>query len=216
MSGKKIDIFLDIPSFFSFVAVEDVIQNLNLLTANGVEVEFHPVLLGGINNASGNRPPWTLEAKANYLKRPHELVAHHLPLRALHYIKANYPPSTFLSALHTLFHKFWMRGSVNITKDDVLRDVLLNATEKPDGGKKLFTSQGVDEIMAGRAAMKDALKESTGRAIKLGAFGAPWIWARNAQGVEEPFFGSDRFNHIYRFLDLPFQDVKVLPPKSKL
>lgn len=25
-----------------------------------------------------------------------------------------------------------------------------------------------------------------------------------------------RFNHVYRFLGIPFQDIEVLPPSSKL
>ena len=43
-----------------------LINQRPLLAKHGVEVEFHPIFLGGINVGSGNKPPWTLPAKARY------------------------------------------------------------------------------------------------------------------------------------------------------
>lgn len=40
---------------------------------------------------------------------------------------------------------------------------------------------------------KDKLLANTQKALDLGAFGAPWMWVRNGEGKEEPFFGSDRY-----------------------
>lgn len=40
---------------------------------------------------------------------------------------------------------------------------------------------------------KDKLLANTQEALDQGAFGAPWFWVRNAEGKEEPFFGSDRY-----------------------
>lgn len=37
-----------------------------MLKQYDVEVEFHPIFLGGINVGSGNKPPWSLPAKAKY------------------------------------------------------------------------------------------------------------------------------------------------------
>lgn len=63
---------------------------------------------------------------------------------------------------------------------------------------------------------------------KQGAFGCPWFWVTNREGKGEPFFGSDRyvaplldeafypigassrFHFMWEFLDLPWQDVKLL------
>ncbi|KAJ3474410.1 hypothetical protein NLG97_g9858 [Lecanicillium saksenae] len=84
----------------------------------------------------------------------------------------------------------------------------------PEAAEKLFSPADVDKIMNGRAAFKDSVKKVTDEALAKGAFGAPWIWVTNAKGQEEPFFGSDRFNHIYAFLDIPFQDVTVLTPNK--
>ncbi|KAF4981925.1 hypothetical protein FZEAL_2357 [Fusarium zealandicum] len=209
---------------------------MDKLAAHGVEVEFHPVFLGGINNLSGNRPPWMLPAKAKYLDTDTCRAAERLsipfkgsppdlfslaktlsPLRALHYIKEHYPRSKFLAAFRFLFHKLWLPPHVNLAEDANLTAALAEATDELDGGSgvKLFTDEDVDKIMQGRASMKERVKNLTGEAVDKGAFGAPWLWVTNGQGKTEAFFGSDRFNHVYRFLGVPFQDVEVLP-SSKL
>lgn len=60
---------------------------------------------------------------------------------------------------------------------------------------KLFSAKEVDEIMAAAETKewKDKLLANTQEALDKGAFGAPWFWVRNAEGREEPFFGSDRY-----------------------
>ncbi|KAH6897282.1 thioredoxin-like protein [Thelonectria olida] len=232
--GGRIDCYLDIVSFYSWVGFADLRQNLGKLAAHDVEVEFHPVFLGAINNLSGNKPPWFLPAKAVYLGADSRRAAERLglpyggspkdlmsmaktmsPLRALHFIKANYPLETFLSAFASLFHKTWTPPHVSLVDDANLEAALAEATETPEGGRKLFTAEDVKKIMEGREPMKERLKELTGEAVERGAFGTPWLWATNSEGQTESFFGSDRFNHIYRFLGIPFQDVAILPP-SKL
>ncbi|KAM0246196.1 hypothetical protein ACHAQJ_010312 [Trichoderma viride] len=224
--GAKIECFLDL----------DLAQNRDKLAANGVDIEIHPVLLGGINHLSGNRPPWTNEVKARYLKYDSRRAAHRVglfnvqsppdlmavshtisPLRALHYVKANYSEATFLATFEACYIAFWMPPNTNLIPEENLRAVLQGATEKPgkSDSKKLFTEEEVEKIMQGRSGMKDVLLATTKRAVDQGAFGAPWIWVTNAKGEQEPFFGSDRFHHIYKFLDIPFQDIAVLAP-SKL
>jgi 2-hydroxychromene-2-carboxylate isomerase len=58
------DTFLASP--YSYFALTYLRKQRELLKQYGVEVEFHPIFLGGINVGSGNKPPWTLPAKANY------------------------------------------------------------------------------------------------------------------------------------------------------
>lgn len=122
------------------------------------------------------------------------------PLRALLYIKKNYPEATFVSAMHFLFHEFWTPPHVNLTVEENLRDALARATKKPDGrgedGKKLFSADEIRAIMEGRAEMREVLTQETERAVEKGAFGLPWLWVRNGQGKEEPFFGSDRYGMV--------------------
>ena len=127
------------------------------------------------------------------LSPPKDLMAVGLtisPLRALYYIKANYSKPTFHAALEAMFRAMWTAPNANLTKDDALAAVLAGATDAK--GAKLFTSDDVAAIMKGRADFKDAVKNATQKAVDLGAFGAPWIWATNARGESQPFFGSDR------------------------
>lgn len=151
-----------------------------------------------------------LPAKAKYLQRdttrsservnrpglssPKDLMSMAMtvsPLRALHYIKANFPRSKFLDVTETLFQNMWTPPHVNLTKDGELVGVLAKATDAQ--GRLLFTENEVKDIMSSRPQMKDVLREKTEEAVKLGAFGAPWLWVTNGEGQAEAFFGSDRY-----------------------
>lgn len=114
-------------------------------------------------------------------------------LRALLFIKAEYPKGIFLSALHFLFYKFWTPPNADVVDEDNLKALLLEATEIPGHGAKLFTDDDVQRILKGRSKMKQELVQNTGKVVATGAFGCPWIIATNSKGVSEPFFGSDRY-----------------------
>lgn len=77
---------------------------------------------------------------------------------------------------------------------------------------KVFPEPKVKEILVGASSprIKTELTAVTEKVVKeQGAFGCPWFWVRNAEGKEEPFFGSDRFHFMWRFLGLPFEDLKL-------
>jgi hypothetical protein len=75
---------------------------------------FHPIFLGGVNVGSGNKPPWTLPAKADYSRfdsaraRKHhgnleiELPLDYPPLTLLVYSPSFPLPSTVLVCLITI------------------------------------------------------------------------------------------------------------------
>ncbi|ODA80067.1 hypothetical protein RJ55_03025 [Drechmeria coniospora] len=237
MGGGRIDCYIDIASVFSYAAFVDLLANRSKLEANGVQVEIHPVFLGGIMQGSGNTPPWTLQGKAKYLSYdvPRTMAARNItgwgtppnlfelartmsPLRALLYIKEHFPPAAFDATMLLLFTKFWTPPHVSLADDANLAAALAEVTMGggDDDKRKLFSDDDVRAIMEGRGGMRDRLKQETGRALELGAFGTPWIWVTNADGQSEPFFGSDRFGQIYSFLGIAFQDVQVLLPTAKL
>lgn len=85
----------------------------------------------------------------------------------------------------------WVQHN-NITLPEPLYSTLVST--------KLFSSSQIDEILtaAKDQAWKDRLSASTKKVLHQGAFGAPWMWVRNKEGVEEPFFGSDRYVLIER------------------
>ncbi|KAJ6520486.1 putative glutathione S-transferase kappa 1 [Mycena sanguinolenta] len=226
MAGQ-IDCYFDISSLYSFCAFVYLLQRREVLATHDVSVDFHPVFLGGINVGSGNKPPWNLPAKKDYgvfdSRRAKEYfglpnietpaffpILSLLPQRALCYIKATFPDSTFVKAWLALFRANWVPPHANVSEPDAFRDVL-RAT-------KLFSDAEVDAIYAAaqEKQWKDALLDNTQKALDKGAFGAPWMWVRNASGKEEPFFGSDRFHFMWQYLGLPWKDIELLPRQAKL
>ncbi|KAM0286265.1 hypothetical protein ACHAQH_000994 [Verticillium albo-atrum] len=232
--GAKIDAYIDIASLYSYFAFEELLKIKDRIAAHDVQLTVHPVLIGAINAGSGNKPPWTLPAKAVYgnhdsrrsalriglnnISPPEDLMSDSmtvLPLRALYVIKATHGEAAFLATFRYLFEAFWTAPNKKVAKEAVLVEVLAGVPA-PDGGK-FFTADDVKRIIEGAKTQqaKDTLKAQTQKTIEQGAFGAPWFWVTDSQGKEEPFFGSDRFHHIYKFLGLPFQDIALLPPGEK-
>lgn len=108
-------------------------------------------------------------------------------MRALHYIKANYPREVYHATWAHLFQRFWTPPNLNLTKVDILAKVLSEFEQ--------FSPEECEQILAAAKSQeaKDALTKATQSALDKGAFGAPWLWVRNDKGEAEPFFGSDRY-----------------------
>jgi 2-hydroxychromene-2-carboxylate isomerase len=147
----------------------------------------------------GNKPPWTLPAKAKYgsyeferakkyfgkpnVKKPDFFpILSLLPQRALIFVKAKHP-QLFAQTFLDFFVEMWENG-IDVSKPDLLVQVLSTRYTEPE----------VREILEkpNSAEYKQALNDNTKEALERGAFGCPWFWVRNSKGAGEPFFGSDR------------------------
>ncbi len=123
------------------------------------------------------------------------------PLRALHYIKLNYPRTAYETAFHYFFYCLWTPPNLNLTVPETFAKALSETPSDFRGAgsnsssKPLFSSEEVDKIVeaAKSQEVKDLLTNDTQEALDRGAFGTPWLWVRNSAGKEEPFFGSDRY-----------------------
>ncbi|KAG4030277.1 hypothetical protein MFRU_012g00230 [Monilinia fructicola] len=216
-----IDCYLDCSSFYSYPALVHLRKNREILLSHDVTINFIPVFLGGINHGSGNKPPWTLPAKATYSKFDSaRTISYHglpnlqaaeffppvtlLPQRALCFIKSQYSREIFEETWQGIFDALWIPPQKNITMPERFREFLQ--------GLGTFEAGQVDEILAKATEKewKDRLLANTKDALEKGAFGAPWLWVRNGEGKEEPFFGSDRFHFIWRFLGVEFRDVEIV------
>jgi len=225
--GGNIDCYLDLSSFYSYITINYLLKQREILTTHNVSVNFIPIFLGGVNVGSGNKPPWSLPAKAKYgnfdsarAKTYHGMERIEvpdffppltiLPQRALCYIKSASPPSIFEKTWVALFDAMWLPPQQNITLPGLLKETLTKTG--------LFSAEEVEQIMgkAQEKEWKDALTANTQKVLEQGAFGAPWMWVRNGEGVEEPFFGSDRFHFMWQFLGLPWQDIAVLPKGTEV
>ena len=59
--SEQVEFFYDYVSIYSYLA-DSQLQNLA-----SAEIVYRPMFLGGVMEATGNRPPGTVEAKRNYM-----------------------------------------------------------------------------------------------------------------------------------------------------
>jgi glutathione S-transferase kappa 1 len=84
----------------------------------------------------------------------------------------------------------WTQPHVDLSKPNLLHQTLLETFTKTEADA-IVAAAGVEE-------WKSKLTANTQKVLDQGAFGAPWFWVKNAKGVEEPFFGSDRYVRFRR------------------
>ncbi|KAF2000290.1 glutathione S-transferase kappa 1 [Amniculicola lignicola CBS 123094] len=221
MSGQ-ITCYLDCVSPYSYFALVYLEKHREVLKSHGVSIDIVPVFLGGINVGSGNKPPWTLPAKASYstydsarakayfglpnIKTPSFFpILSLLPQRSLIYIKSQHP-TLFIPTFISYFHCMWEQG-IDLSVPELLATVLL----------KIYDEAQTKQIMeaANSPEVKKQLNDNTKEALDHGAFGCPWYWVRNKRGEEEPFFGSDRFHYMWEYLGLPWKDMELPMGEAK-
>lgn len=185
--AKKLEFFYDYVSPYSYLA------NSQLGKIGESIVVYRPMFLGAVMQATGNKPPGTIEAKGKYLRKD---IARWSKYYDIEY---NRNPNFPLNTLKAL------RLAVVAVQDDVFDQVhsaLFDASfvhQLDLGDDKvlgdLMESTGLDrDATFARIAdqsVKDALKANTEEAISRGAFGAPTFFVG-----EEIFFGNDRFHFI--------------------
>ncbi|KAK4502055.1 hypothetical protein PRZ48_007866 [Zasmidium cellare] len=218
----QIRIYLDCNSPWSYMAYTKLRRDRPLLLQHAVDVEINPIFLGGINVGSGNKPPWTLPAKAKlgkydmpraiqYFKvepltqPPFFPIMSLLPMRCMLFAKENLEYEAYENAFGDLWRFLWIQHK-DVSKPEVLAELLGRYFEK--GDVERIIKAGTDPVY------KKKLTDETAMLVEKGAFGAPWWLVTNKEGVEEPFFGSDRFHFVYQFLGVPFQDMEILPRGS--
>ncbi|KAA8614829.1 glutathione S-transferase kappa 1 [Pyrenophora tritici-repentis] len=199
MAGK-ITSYLDCVSPYSYFALLYLEKNREVLKSHGVEIDIVPVFLGGINVGSGNKPPWTLEAKAHYSRYDSARAKRYFgvpniqtpsffpilslfPQRALCYVKEAHREK-FVAVFFDIYRAMW-EGGEDVSKPEILGKVLEQQFSE-DEARKVMAS-------ANSAPYKQRLNDNTKEALDRGAFGCPWFFVRNSKGEEEPFFGSDRY-----------------------
>lgn len=104
-------------------------------------------------------------------------------MRAMLYTKSRFPYPVYEDSFLELWVALWQEHK-DISKPEVLAECLSRHFKKEDVAKIVKAAQDPE--------WKAALNEQTKRVVEKGAFGAPWWFVTNKEGVEEPFFGSDR------------------------
>lgn len=188
--AKQIEFFFDYVSPYSYLGDAELTR---VAQRTGAEVVHRPMFLGGVMQATGNRPPGTVVAKGVYMSRDLERWARRygVPMK----MNPSFPQNTIgamrgalvaledgsFAAYHrAMFQAMW-RDGVNLADDDAYRAVLAAA------------GLDADRFLArrGEPAIKDKLRANTDEAIARGAFGAPSFFVG-----EELFFGNDRLDFV--------------------
>jgi len=181
--STKIEFFYDYVSVYSYLAD----SRLSQLTGAGIV--YRPMFLGAVMEATGNRPPGTVEAKGKYLRvdierwvKRYSLTFNMNPLfpqntlKALRLALVAQKQGTFEPVHRALFDAIWVQE-----KDLNDENVLAEIAEKAG-----LAFEDIED-----AAIKDELKVCTGEAVDRGVFGAPTFFVG-----DQMFFGNDRFEFI--------------------
>lgn len=189
---KPVEFLFDVGSPYSYLAYH---QLPKIAVAQGAEIIWTPVLLGGIFQATGNKSPAEVPAKGRYsnvdLKRWAKSYA----------VTINMNPDFPINTLAL------MRGAVAMQMQGeeafhrYLRAIFSAMFEKPRNLNvpaelgAVLAQAGFDPMalmtLIGDQCVKDRLKENTASAVARGAFGVPTFFVG-----KDMFWGQDRFQFV--------------------
>lgn len=197
--SKTVEFLFDVGSPYTYLAYH---QLPKIAVANGAEIIWTPVLLGGIFQATGNKSPAEIPAKGRYsnIDLQRWAVAYGVTIE----MNPDFPINTL--AL--------MRGAVAMqlrSSDEFhryLRAIFSAMFEKPRN-LNLPAEIGAVLVAAGfepaafmaliaESSVKEQLKANTGSAVARGVFGAPTFFVG-----EEMFWGQDRLQFVADALSSP-------------
>lgn len=190
--GKAIDFYWDFGSPASYLAH----ARLPAIAAGaGAALVSHPMLLGGVFQATGNRSPVEVPAKGRYVladllrfarrdgiefaMNPHFPVNTVVAMRGAIGLQQRGDPR-FGAYVDAVFRAMWVEGSA-IADAAVLAAVAQRAGIAP----------AEFEALVADPAVKDALKQATQQAVARGVFGAPTMFVG-----DEMFWGQDRLDWV--------------------
>ncbi len=181
---------------FDFVSPASYLAHCRLkgvAARTGSEVDHVPVFLGGIMQATGNRPPGTVAAKGRWMSDDLARFAArdgvpfamnpHFPLNTLPLLRiatALKGEARFLRFVDFAFDAMWHYPR-NMAEPAEVRALLTNAGFDADA----------ELARADSAEVKAQLKATTDAAIARGVFGAPSFFVAG-----EMWFGQDRLDWV--------------------
>ncbi|CAM4031599.1 2-hydroxychromene-2-carboxylate isomerase [Pseudomonas reidholzensis] len=194
--SKCVEFFFDLGSPASYLAWT---QLPGLCARRGARLEYRPMLLGGVFQATGNASPVMVPAKGKYMFVDLERFAQRygvpfglppgFPINTLGLMRGLigtqlHAPERFEALLGVLFRALWVDRR-NLGDQAVLDETLDKGGFDPAQFRAL----------AGMAEVKEALKQVTEEAVARGVFGAPTCFVEG-----QMFFGQDRLDFVEQAL----------------
>ena len=185
--SDKLEFFYDYVSPYSYLA------NSQVSEVGGSKLVYRPMFLGAVMQATGNKPPGTLEVKGQYLRKDIARWASRYgveynrnpkfpqnTLKALRLALVAQKDGAFENVHNALFAAMFVHQSD--LSDDALLSKIMNDADMNESA----TFERIED-----QSIKDELKANTEDAVARGAFGAPTFFVG-----EQMFFGNDRFEFI--------------------
>lgn len=189
---KIIDYYFDFGSPASYLAYT---QLPKLCEQTGASVEYKPMLLGGVFQATGNHSPASIPAKGVYTFKDFSRFAQrygvplatnpHFPINTLLLMRAAMglhmtDDARFVPYCNAIYQAIWV-DALNMSDAAVVSQVLTTAG---------FDAASI-VALANAQSTKDALKAATEAAVARGVFGAPTFFVS-----EQMFWGQDRIDFV--------------------
>ena len=192
--AKSVDFYFDYGSPTSYLAYT---QMPGVAKRTGATVNYRPILLGAVFQATGNRSPVEVAAKGKWMRSDLQHFAErynvpyqwnpHFPINTLALMRgATYASREgFLVPYSDAIYKAVWADGLNMGDPAVIGKVLQEAGIEAQ--KVIAATQ--------EQAVKDALKATTQQAIERGLFGAPTFFVG-----ERMHFGQDRLPYVEELL----------------
>ena len=188
--AKTVEFYFDVGSPAAYIAWTQVPQ-----VCAGALVDYKPMLLGGVFQATGNHSPTAVPAKGKYMmddlgrfaarygvpfvNNPHFPINTLLLMRAAVGLQMR-DPARFIAYVDAVYKAIWVDAK-NMNDPDVIGQVLQAAGFNP---MHLIA-------LAGDQAVKDQLKAITQGAVERGVFGAPTFFVNG-----QMHWGQDRLDFV--------------------
>jgi 2-hydroxychromene-2-carboxylate isomerase len=182
---KSVSFFHDPASPYTYLAATQIEA---IAERCGARVEYKPMLIGKVFEATGNRMPAAVKAKAKYMMGDLNLWAKHygvpisfpriFPINTIlaQRVACAVPSEHAAAWTLAIMTAYWAKGA-DISQPEVVQGI---ADSLGLNGKALLERALTQEI-------KDQLRSNTDEAIARGAFGAPTFFVGDTM-----FWGNDR------------------------
>ena len=189
--AKTVEFYFDCGSSYSYIAYKALPA---IAAAQGAQIAWRPMLLGGVFKATGNHSPADIPAKRKWMDQDLQRWAArygvvfkrnpHFPINTLTLMRGavgmQMRGGDFHKYVETIFHAMWAEPR-NLGDPQELAAVLRQAGFDADAFQSLVNDP----------AVKDELKKNTEQAVARGVFGAPTFFVG-----EEMFWGQDRLDFV--------------------
>ena len=195
--SKTVEFWFDVGSPAAYIAWMRLPQ---VAQRAGARIDYRPMLLGGVFQATGNQSPMNVAAKGRYMQRDLERFAHasgidfhhnpHFPINTLMLMRGvvalqAQDEAAMIRYTDAVFRAIWSQGR-NMNDPAMVGSVLKQAGFEPEAMLAVFADP----------AVKDKLKAATQEAVERGVFGAPTFFVDG-----EMYWGQDRLDIVEQALN---------------